>query len=319
VTLLTLYNWRVPACEARSRNALDPGLCSKKDVISPLLTVLHANQHGSLRQLLGMPLRLAGVRMEPLPQLPDDTSSMSIDHMSDLLQYTPHVNLSALDLTHLGVSGGLGDNINFDELPQTLVSLSYRAAVTEANVGFSQPCTAAMADVSAFGGSPAVDFTRSGTLDSWHANVEGRSVHMDAVTGPHPILPCRTYTGTRDVRIAARDVSMCHYSCAGEQKIGLEEAFLDLLCPPCMESMDIKSGRDYPTVGQSPGQHDIPDAWRLLMRQMMSAYGSKYAFQIDDGAAKRAAWRRWPAPGTHEHGAARRQHEEAINWAHAAV
>ncbi len=34
------------------------------------------------------------------------------------------------------------------------------------------------------------------------------------------------------------------------------------------------------------------------MRKMMGAYGSQFAFEIDDGSKKRAAWRRWPAQGT---------------------
>ncbi len=51
------------------------------------------------------------------------------------------------------------------------------------------------------------------------------------------------------------------------------------------------------------------------MRKMISAHGSQFAFEIDNGLRKRTAWRRWPAPGTPEHDAARRLHEKAATWA----
>ncbi len=310
VTSLTLYNWLTPACEGRSRNFLDPGLCAEDDVVSPLLTVLRANQCDSLRQLLGMPLRLGGV-VEPLL----DYFSAGNEHLIQSLPYTLHVDFCAFHLSHLGISGGFNDRIDFDMLPQTVISMVYRAAHRDANVSFWQPLAAAQADVRVFSGSPVVDFTRSQALDSWHANIEGRSVHMDAMNVLNPISPCRTYIGTRDVRIDARGVSMCYYHRAGEQQLGLEKALIDLLCPPCLDSMEIISGTNYPTIGQYPGQHDIPNAWRLVMHKMMMAYGSKFAFQIDDGRQKRAAWRRWPAPGTQEHHAACRLHEAAAAWA----
>jgi hypothetical protein len=51
------------------------------------------------------------------------------------------------------------------------------------------------------------------------------------------------------------------------------------------------------------------------MRKMMDAHERQFAFEIDDGSQKRAAWRRWPAQGTPERDAACRQHHEARNWA----
>jgi hypothetical protein len=164
-------------------------------------------------------------------------------------------------------------------------------------------------------GSPSVEFTRSRAIDSWHAKMEGASVAMDVWDANlYPHRPSIPSTGMREVRILARFVAMCYHSCAGEERIG-PEALLDLLCPPCMESMEIRSGSDYPTIGQLPGQHNIPNAWRIVMRKMMHAYGSQFAFEVDDGPQKRAAWRRWPAQGTQEHDTACRLHEEARNWA----
>ncbi len=115
VTSLTLYDWLTPACKARSRNFLDPGLCTEDDVASPLLIALHANQRGSLRQLLGMPLRMGGV-MEPLPD-----NVRSRDEIRESLQRIPRVDFRAFHLTHLGVIGGFADGIVFKMLPQTMI------------------------------------------------------------------------------------------------------------------------------------------------------------------------------------------------------
>jgi len=170
VASLTLYNWLAPACEGRSRNFLDPSLCAE-DVVSPLLTVLHANQRGSLRQLLGMPLRLGGLKeaAEPMP----DIAGMSFDQFTDFvhMQHTPLVDLSAFHLTHLGVSGGFDDDIEFDVLLQTMVSLLYRAAYREADVTFQHPSAAARANINVSGGSPLVDRSRLQALDSWHIDM----------------------------------------------------------------------------------------------------------------------------------------------------
>ncbi len=314
VTSLTLYSWLAPACEGHNRDLLDTGLCAENDVVSPLLTVLHANQHASLRQLLGMPLRLGGVHAEPPPASPDDMLSMSIDLISDLEQYIRHVDLSAFNLTHLGVLGGFGDDIDFNELPQTLVSLAYRAAVREPHVRFSQLCGGGLADVSVFGGPPVIDLTCCRALDGWHAEVEGYRVLIFVCSAGHffPHGPSSTLIGMREVRIDARYITICYMSCAGEENLGFE-VFLDLLCPPCLVGMEIISGRDFPSIDLHRAR--IPGAWRLIMRQMMYAHGSRFAFEIDDGRQKRAAWRRWPAPGTQEHDTARRLHEAAWTWA----
>ena len=139
VTSLTLYNWLAPACEARSRNFLHPGLCAENDVVSPLLTVLLANQRGSLRQLLGMPVRLCGVQeaAEPTP----DIAGMSCEQIieSALLRVVPHVDLCAFHLTYLGVPVSYFEEIQFDKVPQTMVSLLYRAACKGADLTFGYP------------------------------------------------------------------------------------------------------------------------------------------------------------------------------------
>ncbi len=259
VTLLTLYNWLAPACEGRSRKFLDPGLCTD-DVVSPLLTVLLANQRGSLRQLLGMPLRVGGVCTEP----PPDSSGMSDEQSVDFLQRTPHVDFSAFHLTHLGVSGGFDDDIEFNVLPQMMISLSYRAAYEEGDVSFSQSFGGALADVDVYGGSPAVFLTCSQALDDWHASIEGESLVMNVWSADDcPHLPSSTSTGTTEVRIDARHITACYYPCAGEENLGFE-ALLDVLCPPRLERVEVISGGDHPDIDLYPGQHDIPNAWKLL-------------------------------------------------------
>ena len=109
VKSLTLYNWLAPAREGRSRVFLDLALCTENDVVSPLQTVLHANQRGSLRQLLGMPLRLGGI-------------------MDPLRPFTPHVDFCAFHLTILGIAGNVNDHIDCDKLPKSLVRLLYGPA-----------------------------------------------------------------------------------------------------------------------------------------------------------------------------------------------
>ena len=231
VTSLTLYNWLGPACGAHSRMFLDPSLCAEHDVVSPLLTVLRANQRGSLRQLLGMPLRMGGVKAaaEPTPDVAGMMHKQFIT--STRLLYLPHVDLSAFHLTHLGVSVGNNDAISFDNLPEPTVSLMYRAAHTEANMSFRLPGAAAQVDVIMCGGSPALNLTCSQALDGWHVNVQGESVVMHVFsTGLSCTHPCSTITGVKVVRIDARSVRMCYFSLANEMQIGLD-AFLDVLCP----------------------------------------------------------------------------------------
>ena len=84
--------------------------------MSPLLAVLRAHQRASLRQLLGVPLRLGGVAAPPPDDLPDE-------HVQGALPCTPFVDLSAFRIEHLGVPGGLSDRYIWDMLPRTLVSL----------------------------------------------------------------------------------------------------------------------------------------------------------------------------------------------------
>jgi len=247
VTSLTLYDWLAPACEARSRNFLDPGLCTEGDVASPLLIALHANQRGSLRQLLGMPLRMGGV-MEPLP----DNVHRSRDEIMEL-QCMPRVDLHAFHLTHLGVIGGFADGIDFNMLPQMVVSLVYRAAYKNANIRFSRPfATTALVQppdldgVRVYGGGPAVDLTCSRAL--WHANIEGDMVVLDVSAGFLPrSLPRTIFAGMREVRMDASNIQIFCMSCIEEKELGLE-ALADSLCPPCLQSMEIISGSQYPDI-----------------------------------------------------------------------
>jgi len=88
-----------------------------------------------------------------------------------------------------------------------------------------------------------------------------------------------------------------------------------LLCPASLECMEITSRSHYPSIEQQVGERKIPNAWRLVMRKMIDAHGTQFAFEIDDGLQKRVLWRRWPAPGMQEYQAACRLHAEAAHWA----
>ena len=131
VEALTLLNWLAPATREHSRNFLDPGLCADGDVASPLLAVLRANQRQSLRQLLGMPLRLSGVA-EPLSP-------------ESVMPPMPCVDLSEFSITHLGISVSKGEVLQYDKLPHTLVCLRTRAAYPGVVASHWPACTAAQA------------------------------------------------------------------------------------------------------------------------------------------------------------------------------
>jgi hypothetical protein len=167
VEALTLYNWPAPAGEERSRNFLDPSLCTDGDVVSPLLAVLRAGQRASLRQLLGMPLRLDGV---PIPmRIPDNFDGEDSDSQLPV----PLVDLSMFCLKQLGVPSGFGNGFVYGNLPQTLVTLLYRGSYRASSVCRWVPCAAAHAAA------------RLPCLSSVH--LSGSTL---VVVAPH-LLPCR--------------------------------------------------------------------------------------------------------------------------------
>jgi len=189
--------------------------------------------------------------------------------------------------------------------------VTFKRSFAHAQALVQLPC---LEDVYVSGGM-VVDLTSPQALDGGHAKIEGLSVVIDVWSaGLHPYRPRNTFTGTREVRIDATYIRMCNFICAGENSLDLE-AFFELLCPPCLETMEIISGCHFPRLRHHPGQNEIPNAWRLVMGKMMAAYGSKFAFQVEDGVPKRTAWRRWPTPGTREHDAACRLHKDAKIWA----
>ena len=163
------------------------------------------------------------------------------------------------------------------------------------------------------GGSLVVDLKRSWALDGWHANIEGDSVLMFVRSlGLYPCSPHSMSTGIKEVRIHASRIDICYIPGAGEEN--MMDTVLDFLCPPCLVGGELISASDYPTIKQFTQLH-LLKTWRAVMLEMMNAYGSKFAFEINDGSQKRAAWRRWPAQGTQEHDAAWRLHLEARRWA----
>ncbi len=309
VEALTLHNWGAPATLGHSRDFLDPGLCADGDVVSPLLTILRANQRQSLRQLLGMPLRLGGVT-EPLPP-------------KSAVPHTP-VDLSDFCITHLGISGGAGEGVQYDNLPHTLVCLRTRAAYPQMTASPWLPCTAAQAAARV----PSLSCVHlSGNelhcsaptcfpaVSGWRAEVVAECLRLSVcVPDAHIVSPGTlrgAFPGAKDVRIFAREVVLWHYA-DGQLSA---EALADALCPPCLERMVIGSGREFPSFFHMGGEqiHNAP--WRLVMRFLMHACEGRFAFEVTDGVQKQVAWRRWPAPGTRERAAARRLQEQAAAWA----
>jgi len=309
VEALTLHNWLAPATREHSRNFLDPGLCTDGDVVSPLLTILRANQRQSLRQLLGMPLCLGGVT-EALPP-------------EYAVPYTPDVDLSGFCITHLGISGGAGECVQYNKLPHTLVCLRTRAAYPQISAPPWLPCTAAQAAarvpslrrVHLSGnalqcGAPACFPAVSG----WRAEIMAKSLRLTVhVRDAHTLdsgTPRTAFPGATEVRIFAREVHIYNLYSDGELSA---EALADALCPPCLERMLIGSGREFPSFFHMGQMRLIP--WRLVMRCLMHVREGLFAFQVIDKVQKQVSWRRWPALGTPEHGAATRLHAQAAAWA----
>jgi len=148
--------------------------------VSPLLAVLRANQRASLRQLLGMPLRLGGVAAPPPYDLPDE-------QVQEALPCTPFVDLSAFRIEHLGVPGGLSNCIISDMLPRTLVSLTSRAAYALMRAHYWQPSSAAsaalrlpsLASVHLRSGTVTVDPTCFPVLAGWRADIDTDEVIVE--------------------------------------------------------------------------------------------------------------------------------------------
>jgi len=311
VEALTLHNWLAPATREHSRDVLDPGLCADGDVMSPLLAVLRANQRQSLRQLLGTPLRLSGVT-EPL-------------HPEYAVPHMPIVDLSDFCITHLGISGGASERMQYDKLPHTLVCLRTRAAYPHMTASPWLLCTAAQAAARVptlsrvhLSGSflRVAAPTCFPAVSGWRAEIMAKSLRLSIrffdVSDAHtvsPGTPRTAFPGAKEVRIFAREVHVYDYV---DGRLSAE-ALADALCPPCLERMVIGSGREFPSFFHLGERCTVP--WRLVMRCLMHVRKGHFAFEVTDGAQKQVAWRRWPASGTPEHGAANRLHARAAAWA----
>ncbi len=251
VESLTLYNWLAPATREHSRNFLDPGLCTDGDVVSPLLTVLRANQRQSLQQLLGMPLRLGGV--------PGALPGQRAHGPGDAVVNTPHVDLSMFHLTHLGVSGSRGNCVQYDKLPHTLVCLRTRAAYAEITASRWPPCTAAQAAAQVpslsrlhlFGNIlRMIAPTCFPAVSGWRADIVASTLTLTVVPDAHtlgPETPCSAFPGANEVRMIARSVHLRYVN--GDDDYGellSAEALADVLCPGCLERMVIRSGGEFP-------------------------------------------------------------------------
>ncbi len=331
VEALTLYNWPAPASEERSRNFLDLSLCTHGDVVSPLLAVLRAFQCASLRQLLGMPLRLDGVPI-PIP-VPDNSDEDSDSDVSE-----PYVDLSMFCLKQLGVPSGLGNRFVYRNLPPTLVTLLYRGSYACSLMCRWVPCAAAHAaarlpsllDVHLFG-SNLVVFAPEGfpAATGWRAAIEADrlvlQVDSSLVDTPGSLFP-----GAREVRIDTRRMEIQHVDReSGDTGMGVVEpakaivdALVNMLCPPCLERMEIKSGSDFPSIWVLENSH-MPltnrRAWQWVMMELVRAHMFQFAFEVQDGAQKEVGWWRLPAPGTPERDAACMQTAKVLEWVVAEV
>ncbi len=329
VEALTLYNWPAPASEERSRTFLDPSLCTHGDVVSPLLAVLRAFQCASLRQLLGMPLRQDGVPVpKRMPDIDDVDSSRDVS--------VPLVDLSMFRLTELGVPSSSVDHyFAYDKLPQTLVSLLYRgsyecsfacrwvprAAALEAA---RLPCLSNMH----LSGSNLVVFSLNcfPAATGWRAAIEADRLVLVVDSGSVD-MPGSMFPGAREVRIDARRVEIQHMTEGGNVAVAAPaEAVLDavasMLCPPCLERMEIKSGSEFPSIWVLENSH-MPltnrRAWQWVMMELVRAHMFQFAFEVQDGAQKEVGWWRLPAPGTPERDAACMQTAKVLEWVVAEV
>ena len=274
VEALTLYNWPAPASEERSRNFLDPGLCTAGDAVSPLLAVLRASQRASLRELLGMPLRLDGV---PIPRwipanFDDDTNSES-------QLPVPLVDLSMFCLKQLGVPSGYRNWFVCSNLPQTLVTLLYRGSYPASSVCDWEPCAAAHAAARLpclsnihLSGSTLVVFAPYSfpAVSGWHATIEAELLGLQVDSGSVD-MPAGLFPGAREVRIDTRRVDVKHVNneggdmVVGEPADAVMDALVDMLCPPGLERMDIKSGSEFPHVWLLEDVHaGVPGADRRV-------------------------------------------------------
>jgi len=108
----------------------------------------------------------------------------------------------------------------------------------------------------------------------------------------------------------------------GEPAEAIMDTFVGMLCPPCLERMEIKSGNEFPMIWLLE-EMGMPGAyrrvWQWLMGKLIRAHGSQFAFEVRDGQQKEAAWWRLPAPGTPEYDAASVLTADALEWASAGV
>jgi len=322
VEALTLYNWPAPASEERSRNFLDPDLCTDGDVVSPLLVVLRASQRASLRQLLGMPLRLDGV---PIPErLPDD-----VDVDSEFDSSAPLVDLSMFFLTELGVPSALGHRFMHDKMPQTLVSLLHRGSHARSLACQWVPCAAAhaaarlpcLSNVHLFGSNLAVQAPGCfPALTGWHAAIEADKLLLEVDSASVDGL----FRGARVVRIDTRMLHIHHVDREFASLVEIADAIVgvlaDQLCPPCLERMVVRSGSEFPSIWilENTGIPGVNRCvWQGLMNTLIHAHRSQFAFEVRDGLQKEVAWWRLPAPRTPEHDAATALTAKALEWSSA--
>lgn len=100
----------------------------------------------------------------------------------------------------------------------------------------------------------------------------------------------------------------------------LVDELAGMLCPPCLELLEIRSGQDFPSsqalVSQEwVGAHASRHVWQCLMCKLIGAHMGCFAFDVQDGLQNKVAWWRLPAPGMPEHDAAILATEKALAWA----
>ena len=96
------------------------------------------------------------------------------------------------------------------------------------------------------------------------------------------------------------------------------DAVADMLCPPCLERMVIKSGPQFlgiVALGIFDASFGNRRVWQWVMRKLIHAHMGQFAFEVHDGEQKEVAWWRLPALGTREHDAASLLTEETLAWA----
>ena len=337
VEALTLYGWEGQTCHGKGclleqvrRTGADPasrqlhqGPRQGHDALLRLLRVL-ANQQGALQRLHGVPSK-HGYSTEWCGRVP------------------PPVDLSMFKLTHAGITCTYFETelkpTQLPRLPPTLVSLQY--------------CIN-RADVSMFRGTPCLPQCVSGTLldaarvlpslahISFTGNLSGVDAEVLPADGVERItiatehkLSMFTWLHDREglvrkslfskaqtVHLLARELELWpdgddyefeSYDWA-QFDVHDVDAMPRFFCPDTLNEAVIVTRSAFP-VYKVFGGVDLW-GWRLVMRILIAARASLFAFEVrDDAGDKCVAWRRWPPQGTPAHEAAARLHAEAVRWA----